>query len=124
MSPSRNLQLPAPLSAVSFAFGLRLSAALLLPVPVPGVVMEHLLRRSDRTVAHWTFFTTIGTRAESSVLPREWLRAHAQWMSLMAGCASWKCILVKKYNFSALFVTHYALLKTNLIISYVDVLHR
>jgi len=39
---------------------------------------------SESTVAHCTFATTRGSIAESSVLLREWDRAHAQWMSLMA----------------------------------------
>ena len=45
---------------------------------MPGGVMEHLLRISDRTVAHCTFLTTNGTIDVNSFLPSEWLRAHAQ----------------------------------------------
>jgi len=47
--------------------------------------MEQRLKISDRTVAHCTFFTRSGIMLVSSVFPKEWLRAQAQWMSLIAG---------------------------------------
>jgi len=52
---------------------------------MPGAVMEQRLKMSDRTVAHCTFFTKSGIMLVSSVFPKEWLRAQAQWMSLIAG---------------------------------------
>lgn len=55
---------------------------------IPGGVIEHLRNMSDRTVAHWTFFTNSGIMVASSFLPREWLSAQAQCMSLMAGWVS------------------------------------
>uniref|UniRef100_A0A6B0UBL4 Uncharacterized protein n=1 Tax=Ixodes ricinus TaxID=34613 RepID=A0A6B0UBL4_IXORI len=58
-------------------------------VAIPGAAIEHRRRMSESTVAHCTCFTRRGTRLASSERPSEWASAHAQWMSLMAGCASW-----------------------------------
>jgi len=55
---------------------------------MPGGVIEHLRSMSDSTVAHCTFFTNSGIMVANSFLPREWLSAQAQCMSLMAGWVS------------------------------------
>jgi hypothetical protein len=52
---------------------------------MPGGVIEHLRKMSDSTVAHCTFFTSNGIMVANSFLPKEWLSAQAQCMSLMAG---------------------------------------
>ena len=54
----------------------------------PGAETAQRRSTSDSTVAHWTFLTSSGIMVLSSDLPSEWLSAHAQWMSLMAGCVS------------------------------------
>jgi hypothetical protein len=51
--------------------------------------MEQRLKMSDRTVAHCTFFTNRGIMLVSSVFPKEWLKAQAQWISLIAGWVSY-----------------------------------
>lgn len=59
-----------------------------------GAAMLHLLKISERTVAHCTFFTNNGIIEDNSVLPKEWDKAHAQWISLIAGCVSCKEIKI------------------------------
>lgn len=56
---------------------------------IPGGVIEHLRNMSDSTVAHWTFFTNSGIIVANSFLPKEWLSAQAQCISLMAGWVSY-----------------------------------
>ena len=85
------------------------------------IVIEQRRRMSDRTVAHAMFFTTRGTKAVSSALPREWLNEHAQWMSFIPGWLSCKIISSK---FKKVIQHLWTLDKnTNLIGSKLDCLH-
>jgi hypothetical protein len=63
---------------------------------MPGAVMEQRLKMSDKTVAHCTFFTNSGIMLVSSDFPSEWLKAQAQWISLIAGWVS--CNIKSQYE--------------------------